>query len=123
MRWKRYKTTSGKVRNLLLVLHFSTPSRRGGNVGIALAISKRCGNSGKPAFGFPLFPQRGISTALLCFSSATFYAVHCFSTTLLALRLGHECRMPAIKPAQHYRTVVHLEQLLVNLQYPHRLPS
>lgn len=27
-------------------------------------ISKRCGTGGKPAFGFPPVPQRGISTAL-----------------------------------------------------------
>jgi hypothetical protein len=59
------KTASGKVENLGLVFHFSTPSRRGGNVEIAVAISKPCGKSGKPAFGFPRFPQGVISTALL----------------------------------------------------------
>ena len=122
MRRKIYKTTSGKVRNLLLVLHFSTPRRRGGNVGIALAISKRCGNSGKPALGFPLFPQRGISTALLGLSSPYPSTQLMRPTTLLMQRLGHECRMSTVKPAQHYWPVIYLEQFLLHLQKSHCLP-
>jgi hypothetical protein len=53
----REKTASGKVENLLLVFHFSTRRRGGGNVEIASAISKGCGQRGKPAFGFPRCPS------------------------------------------------------------------
>jgi hypothetical protein len=52
----REKTASGKVGNLLLVFHFSTLHRGGGNVEIAWRFPRAVGNEGKPAFGFPRFP-------------------------------------------------------------------
>src|ERR1700738_4493833 len=58
------KTTSGKVGNLLLVFHFSTPGGAGGNVGIAKRFPRAVERDGKPAFGFPRFPQPVISTGL-----------------------------------------------------------
>src|SRR5271163_4959146 len=51
------KTTSGKVGNLLLVFHFPTPRRGGGNVGIAQRFPRAVGKDGKPGFGFPRFPR------------------------------------------------------------------
>src|SRR5215472_8376882 len=64
---------SGKLLSVLFsVLGFETETsrRRGGNVGIAAAISKGGGKGGKPAFGFPRFPAPGISTALSWLTSA-----------------------------------------------------
>src|ERR1700681_4983688 len=51
------KTASGKVESLLLLFSFPTRRRGGGNVEIASAISKGCGQRGKPAFGFPRCPS------------------------------------------------------------------
>ena len=53
----REKTASGKVENLFLVFHFSTPSRGRGNVEIAQRFPRAVGNEGKPGFGFPRFPR------------------------------------------------------------------
>ena len=64
-----------------------------GNVGIARAISKRGGKDGKPAFGFPGFPGRGISImSLRC-------AERCFGSPAAGAALQHMAVMQ--QPVQH----------------------
>ena len=60
----REKIASGKVGNLLLVFHFSTRRRGGGNVGIAQRFPRAVDNEGNLPLVFLVVQQTGISTAL-----------------------------------------------------------
>ena len=69
-------------------LYRKTSRRSGGNVGIARAISKGGGKSGKPGVGFPGFPRTVISTAFrsMCFGSLLLLV--CGSAEAIRLRSG-----------------------------------